>query len=345
MQRRFMKAFVLVRHGEASRAFELREMEDPVPGPGQARVAVEMFGLNFADVMARLGLYRDTPPIPAVLGYAVVGRIDRVGEGMGTFREGMRVVAMTRFGGYAMMALATRHGLFEIPEDFDAATATALATQYVTAWYAAAELVRLHPGDRVLVQGAAGGVGTALVQIAKQHGCVVYGTTGSPDKMKHLREAGVDYPLCTAGSSFDSEYRRASGRKPLDVVFDSLGGSGVRKGLQLLGSGGRMVSYGVSSMVGSAHTLPSSVRTLLAFGFPHPLILLLQSKSLLAVNMLRIADDRPDIIQRCLQEVASRGVKGELRPVVGKVFPAREFAAAHEWLRERKSIGKVAVKW
>jgi len=340
-----MKAFVLIRHGDASRAFELRDMEDPVPGPGQVRIAVEVFGLNFADVMARLGLYQDTPHFPAVLGYDVVGRIDMVGEGVSGFREGMRVVAMTRFGGYATLALSGTHGMLEIPDGFCAATATALATQYVTAWYAAVELVRLHQGDRVLVQGAAGGVGTGLVQIAKLHGCVVYGTTGSPGKMEHLSGMGVDFPLCTADNGFDVEYKKMAGGRPLDVIFDSLGGAGVRKGLRLLGSGGRLVSYGVADMVGSQHTFPSSVRTLLAFGFPHPLILLLHSKSLLGINMLRIADDRPDIIHRCLEEVVARGIKGELRPVLGKVFPATEFCAAHEWLRKRQSIGKIAVRW
>lgn len=340
-----MNGFVLLRHGEASKAFELRELADPVPGRGQVRIAVEAFGLNFADVMARLGLYRDAPPIPAVLGYEVVGRIDMVGEGVPAFSKGMRVVAMTRFGGYATLALSDMHGIAEIPDDYCAATATALATQYVTAWYAADELVRLHPGDRVLIQGAAGGVGTALVQIAKLHGCTVYGTTGSRGKMEHLREIGVDVPLCTAEAPFDTEYRKAAGGKHLDVIFDSLGGAGVRKGLHLLGSGGRLVSYGVADMVGSQHTFPSSLRTLLAFGFPHPLILLLQSKSLLGINMLRIADDRPEIIQRCLSSVVRRGISGELRPVLGRVFPSTEFFAAHEWLRKRHSIGKIAVRW
>jgi NADPH:quinone reductase-like Zn-dependent oxidoreductase len=340
-----MKAFVLVRHGEASRAFEQREIPDPVPGPGQVRIAVEMFGLNFADVMARLGLYQDAPPFPAVLGYDVVGRIDSVGPGVEKLKVGTRVVAMTRFGGYATLAVSAAYGVSEIPEGFSAAEATALATQYVTAWYAGVELVRLHPGDRVLVQGAAGGVGTALVQIARLHGCLVFGTTGTPGKMDHLAEIGVDVPLCTHESGFDVEYRKVSGGKPLDVIFDSLGGSGVRKGMRLPGSGGRLVSYGVSGMVGSQHTFPNSIRTLLAFGFPHPLVLLLHSKSLLGINMLRIADDRPDIIGRCLAEVVPRGVRGELRPVVGKVFPASEFCAAHEWLRRRQSTGKVAVSW
>ncbi len=340
-----MKAFVLLRHGEASKAFELREIDDPVPGPGQVRIAVDVFGLNFADVMARLGLYQDAPPFPAVLGYDVVGRIDMIGPGVNGLREGMRVVAMTRFGGYATLALASVYGVHEIPEEFCAEAATALATQYVTAWYASVELVRLHQGDRVLVQGAAGGVGTALVQIARLHGCTVFGTTGTPEKMNHLRDIGVDVPLCTAGSHFDTEYRKASGGKPLDVIFDSLGGAGVRKGLRLLGSGGRLVSYGVADMVGSQHTFPSSVRTLLAFGFPHPLVLLLHSKSLLGINMLRIGDDRPDIIRRCLDSVVRRGVSGELHPVVGRVFPSGEFCAAHEWLRKRQSTGKIAVRW
>ncbi|HUI65585.1 MAG TPA: zinc-binding dehydrogenase [Bacteroidota bacterium] len=340
-----MNAFVLVRHGDGPQAFELRELDDPEPGKGEARIAVDTFGLNFADVMASLGLYRDAPPLPAVLGYDVVGRIDKLGNGLKGFREGMRVVAMTRFGGFATEAIATSNGMCEIPDDFDAASATALSTQFVTAWYAAKEMICLHPGDRVLIHAAAGGVGSALVQLAKQSGCTVFGTTGSAWKMKHLEELGVDYPLCTAAEDFERAYRASDGAKPLDVVFDSIGGASVRKGLRMLGSGGRLVSYGVADMMGGAHNLPRSLRTVLSFGFPHPVFLLMRSKSLIGVNMLRIADDRPDIIRRCLREVVARGVKGELKPVVDKVLSSCEFARGFESLRKRETVGKVTVHW
>src|SRR5262249_54249572 len=169
-----MKALVLVRHGSPAEAFELREQPDPEPNAGQVRIAVEAFGLNYADVSARQGTYQDAPPIPCVIGYDVVGRIDRLGAGVGGLQTGQRVAALTRFGGYATSAVTDARAVIPIPEDMDAAVAAALPTQGSTAYYCAEEMVRLYAGDHVLIQAAAGGVGTLLVQLCKARGCVVY---------------------------------------------------------------------------------------------------------------------------------------------------------------------------
>jgi NADPH2:quinone reductase len=340
-----MKAAVLVRRGDAARAFELQDLPDPIPGRGEIRINVEFSGLNFADVLVRLGLYRDAPPLPLVLGYDVVGRIDAVGPDCGTLNSGMRVVAMTRFGGYAARALSRCYGVVPVPEEYDGVKATALATQFTTAWFAAEEMVCLHEGDRVLIHSAGGGLGTALVQIAKRHGCTVFGTTGSPEKVAYLRSLGVDDPICTAETNFEEEYHRVAQGKPLDVIFDPLGGSFTRRGLRLLGSGGRIVCLGVMDMVSRKPNLLRSLRTVLSFGFPHPVMLMLQSKGIIGVNMLRIGDNRPDVIQRCLRECVTRGVAGELRPVVGGVFPAEEISNAHEALESRTTRGKLALRW
>jgi NADPH:quinone reductase-like Zn-dependent oxidoreductase len=340
-----MKAAVLVRPGAARGAFEFRELPDPVPAEGQIRIAVEYSGLNFADVHARLGIYQDAPPIPSVLGYDVVGRVDAVGEQCGQFAPGMRVTAMTRFGGYATKALSTCYGAAPIPQEFDGAAATALATQYVTAWYAAEEMVTLHDGDRVLLHSAAGGVGTALLQIAKRHGCTVVGVTGSPSKIDYLRDAGIDVPLLFQGGDFIAAYRSVCGDTPLDVIFDPIGGSPTRTGMRLLGSGGRMVCLGISGAVGPHAGLLRTLRTVAAFGFLHPAALTLHSRGVIGVNMLRIGTDKPRAIRRCLDEVVARAVRGEFKPVVGKVYPAAEIAEAHADLESRKTIGKVVLRW
>ncbi|RMG74084.1 MAG: alcohol dehydrogenase, partial [Bacteroidetes bacterium] len=227
-----MKAIVLTQTGAPGAAFALQEAGMPTPGPGQVRIAVEAFGLNFADIMARKGLYRDAPPLPAVLGYDVVGRIDAVGEGVDPARVGTRVLALTRFGGYAEYALTDARAAVPIPEDMEAGIGTALATQAGTAYYMAEMLIRLHPGERVLVQNAAGGVGSALVQIAKHRGCEVYGTAGSPAKLDYLSKLGVDHPINYREEDFAAAVRRIGGNKPLDVIFDALGGKAVKEGLK-----------------------------------------------------------------------------------------------------------------
>jgi NADPH:quinone reductase-like Zn-dependent oxidoreductase len=340
-----MQAIVLVRHGSAREAFQLQERSAPDPGPGQLRVAVEAFGLNYADVSARQGTYLDAPPPPCVIGYEVVGRVDAHGAGVSGPALGTRVAALTRFGGYATSAITDARAAVPIPDDMDAGIAAALPTQGGTAYYCAEEMVRLHPGDHVLVQAAAGGVGTLLVQLAKRRGCVVYGTAGSDAKLDYLRGLGVDHPINYQREDFAAAVRRVRGDAGLDVVFDSLGGSAVRKGLALLAPGGRIVCFGAAEREAGSMQLIRDARFALSFGFIHPIPLLLNSKSIIGVNMLRLSDHRPEALGRALQGVVDLALRGELKPTVGGRFQASQIAEAHELLGGRGSTGKIVVSW
>ena len=340
-----MKSIYLVRYGSSYQAFEIREEEDPFPREGEVTLRVEASGLNFADVLSRLGLYQDAPKIPCVLGYEVVGRIDRVGSGVEGVRAGDRVAAFTRFGGYASHVVVDSRVVVPIPEDMNAGVAAALTTQYCTAWYAAEEMVRLHKGDHVLIQAAAGGVGMALVQIAKRRGCIIFGTAGSKSKLEVLEEMGVDHPINYRDNDFAAEINKICGDQGLDVVFESLGGKVFKKSLDLLGSGGRIVTLGVAQMVGKRGSVFRSLKTVLGFGLFHPVRFLLKSQSMIGVNMLRIADNHPEILQRCQKNVMDLARQGELSPKVGGIFPAEQISEAHEFLGMRKSVGKVILKW
>jgi NADPH:quinone reductase-like Zn-dependent oxidoreductase len=340
-----MRAMYLVRTGDAAQAFEMREAAMPEPGAGQLRVAVEAFGLNYADVSARHGMYQDAPPMPSVLGYEVVGRIDALGPGVDRFHVGQRVTALTRFGGYATHAVTDARAAAAIPDDMDVGVAAALPTQGCTAYYMAEEMVRLHPGDHVLVHAAAGGVGTLLVQLCKRRGCVVYGTAGSADKLALLRELGVDHPINYRADDFADAVRARRGDTGLDVIFDSIGGTTMRRGMALLGPGGRMVCFGAADHTPGRLQVLRSLRFLLSFGLPHPVLLMLRSKAVIGVNMLRIADGRPAVLQRCLEAVVDLALRGELRAVVGARFPVEQLAAAHALLEGRTSTGKIVVSW
>lgn len=342
---RGMRAIVLVRHGSAREAFELQERPTPEAGPGQVRIAVEAFGLNYADVSARQGTYLDAPPPPCVIGYEVVGHVDQLGAGVSEPALGQRVAALTRFGGYATSAVTDARAAVPIPDDMDRGIAVALPTQGGTAYYCAEEMVRLHPGDHVLVQAAAGGVGTLLVQLAKRHGCIVYGTAGSDAKLDYLRQLGVDHPINYRREDFAAAVRRVRGDAGLDVVFDSLGGSAVRKGLALLAPGGRIVCLGAAEREAGRLQLVRDARFALSFGFVHPIPLLMNSKSLLGVNMLRISDHRPETLGRVLRGVVGLALQGELKPTVGGRFTAAQIAEAHELLGGRGSTGKIVVEW
>jgi NADPH2:quinone reductase len=340
-----MKAYYLVRNGAADKAFELRDLPAMKPKAGEVLIHAEAFGLNFADVMARLGLYQDAPTLPAVIGYETVGRIAEVGEGVTNVKVGQRVVALSRFGGYAQAVITDARATMPIPEDMDAGIATCLATQYATAWYAAEEMVHLHEGDHILIHAAAGGVGIALIQMAKRRGAVIFGTAGSDEKLTYLRSIGVDYPINYRKVDFAKEIKNLGFDKKLDVIFDPVGGDSVKKGMKLLTAGGRLVTYGASSMTDAKGNIFKMIGVAKGFGIWSPIEFVTTSRSLLGINMLRIADNRPEILGRCINSVVALTAKGELNPVVGKTFPHTQLAEAHEYLASRQSIGKVAILW
>ena len=340
-----MKAAFLVRTGVPEIAFEIREIDRPMPESGQVLLKVEGFGINFADVMARLGLYRDAPALPAILGYDVVGRIEAVGAGVDQTLVNSRVTAFTRFGGYAEYAVADVRAIAKISEQVEAGVAVALSTQYCTAYYLAEEMAPIQPNDYVLIHAAAGGVGTALVQLSTFRGAIIFGTAGSDEKLDYLKEAGVHYPINYRKVDFTAEVRKVIGpTKGLDVIFDPVGGDSVKKGYRLLGAGGRLVTFGASSMTQSK-SIFGKIILLLGFGMYHPVGLLIKSKGIIGVNLLQVADQRLEKIQRVLKQVVKMNQQGILNPKVGGVFPVDQLSEAHRFLESRKSIGKIVVKW
>ena len=338
-----MKAAVLIKQSSADKAFELREVPLPTTNAGQVLIKVEAFGLNFADVMARKGMYKEAPPLPAILGYDVAGTIEEIGIGVLNFKKGDRVTAMTRFGGYAEYAVTNASAVAIIPANLDIATATALTTQYCTAIYAAAEMVNLYKGDKVLIHSGAGGVGTALIQYAKYKQCEIFATAGSADKVDYLKKIGVHHPINHTTQDFEKTINEITLQKGVDVIFDAVGGKTVKKGMRLLAPGGRLVCYGAADI--SDKNLFGKIKTLLGFGFYHPFMLMMPSKSLIGINMLHIADFQPHVIERCLAKVMKLYSEGIFVPTIAKIFDAKDIAAAHDFLENRKSIGKVVVKW
>jgi len=334
-----MKAIFLVRNSSSDKAFEEREIQISKPADHEVGIQVEAFGLNFADVTARLGNYKDCPPLPAIVGYEVVGVIKEAGKSVVGFKAGQRVVAFTRFGGYSEYVNVTSKAVALIPDGYDAGKALALATQYCTAFYAFEVGVRVFPGEKVLIQAAAGGVGTALVQLAKNRGCYIYGTAGSDKKLDYLKELGVDQPINYNKHKFWEVIK-----EPVDVAFDSVGGETFRHSLQLLNKGGRMVSYGAAAMT-DAKNIFSKASTGLAFGIFHPAQFIMESRSLVGVNMLRIADYKEDILEYCLQSVVALAREGKIDPHVGGTYKASDIARAHEDMEHRKTMGKIVIVW
>ncbi len=340
-----MKAIILKKFGNAKQAFEFVERDIPVPEAGQLCIRVEAFGLNFADVMARRGLYQDCPPLPACLGYDVAGTVHSIGSEVSGFKIGDRVFGMTRFGGYSQYVCTDWQGVARIPQKMDAPTATALATQYTTAYHCAFEAARLHEGDKVLIQAGAGGVGTALVQLAKHFGCTV-AATASTAKQDYLKNMGVDLPIDYTKEDYAQVIRAKWGKNPIDIAFDSVGGKSFVKGLKLLAPGGKIVPYGAAAQIsGSKTNKLKAIGVGLGFGFFSPIPLLMRSQGIIGVNMLQIADYKAHLLQSNLNQVTKLVALGALKPVLGKLFSADQIAQAHSYLESRQSIGKIALKW
>lgn len=340
-----MKAAVLIKQGNAQEAFEIRETEKPSIEADEVLIKVEAFGLNFADVMARQGLYKEAPALPSILGYDVVGTIDKVADESNQYLLGKRVVSMTRFGGYAEYAKSKAAGVSEISNELSTGEALALATQYSTAYFMAYECVSVFKGDNVLMHAAAGGVGTALAQLLTLRGCTIFGLTSNDEKFDYLKNNGVHHPINYTKKNYETEIRSILGGNKLDVAFNSVGGSTFKKDTRLLQKGGRSVLYGVAERSGKGKGMLPTLDLAWKFGIYSPIQMLLHSQSIIGVNMLHIADEKPQVIKRCLDAVVKLTEKGTLKPFVGGIFKSDQIGDAHALLESRKSKGKIIVEW
>lgn len=321
----------------APEVLEVREAPDPTPGPGEVRVAVEAAGVNFADIMARRGLYRDAPPLPAVVGYEVAGTIDAVGAGVSQDRLGEPVVAMTRFGGYSSAVVVPAVQVARRPEGFDAVRAASLPVAGATAWMMVEIMGRVRAGDRVLVHSAGGAVGMAALDLCKRHGAWVAGTA-SAGKHEALRAWGYDRLVDYTTEDFEVALADVGG---FDLVLDAVGGSSWGRSLRLLRAGGRLCCFGLSEstqgrfgMLGAALRIPW-----LAMSAPS---LIDHNRGVLGVNMGHLWHEA-ERVTGWLHEVLACASDGSVRTHVHATVPFDRAAEAHAMLEGRKNLGKVVL--
>jgi NADPH:quinone reductase-like Zn-dependent oxidoreductase len=339
-----MKGAVLVRKGDIEKAFEIRELPIPEPSANEVQIQVSAFGLNYADRMAIKGFYRDAPPLPSVLGYDVTGIISRVGSAVRHLKPGDQVTALTRFGGYAQYAVTDQRAVVKVPENIEPCTALSLATQAATAWYCAEEACTIYENERVIITAAAGGVGSLLLQLAKRRKAKVYGIVSTEEKENIIRNMGADGVLNRSKGDIFMQYQQLEGKKAIDIMFDSAGGSYLRKGIKNLAPGGRFVGYG-SAQGSDAGNIFKLIPFALSFGFYHPASFLMECQSLIGVNMLRLADHKPEIVQHCMQQAVDLYRQGALLPQKGKEFSIDQLTLAHQQLSMGKVPGKIAIRW
>jgi NADPH:quinone reductase-like Zn-dependent oxidoreductase len=330
-----MRAAVITGHG-APEVLQVQERSDPRPGPGQVLIDVRAAGINFADVMARVGLYPDAPKPPCVVGYEVAGTVAEVGEGVEGFAAGARVVAPVRFGGYAERAVAQADGVVNLPDELDFAHGAAIPINYATAWEALIRQANLQRGERVLIHAAAGGVGIAATQIARRAGAEIWGTA-SPGKHDAIRGFGVDHPLDYTQSGWERDV------PPLDVVMDAIGGASFRRSYRLLRAGGRLVCFGASGvMSGEKRDLVAAARTALRMPRFNLIKQMSDSKAVIGLNLLSIWDAQGNA-SRWRGPLSEMLRDGTIQPVVAETFPLERAGDAHRFISERRNVGKVVL--
>jgi NADPH:quinone reductase-like Zn-dependent oxidoreductase len=334
-----MRAVVITKHGGPD-VLKVQERPDPELGPGEVRIDVAAAGINFADVMARMGLYADAPKPPCVVGYEVAGTILELGEdGSGAdhgLKHGQRVLAGTKFGGYASQVVVPASDVVALPEGLSFEQGAAIPVNYATAWAALVAYANLQPGERVLIHAAGGGVGIAATQIAKRYGAEVFGTA-SPSKHERIRELGVDHPLDYTHDGWEL------GLPKLDVVLDAIGGRSFRTSYSLLGPGGRLVAFGLASAIAGERRNPvTALRAVLRVPRFNLIKQMSESKAVIGLNMLTLWKDRRTI-EPWITPLRSLLDDGTVRPVVAGSFRFDQAAEAHRMLTERRNLGKVVL--
>jgi NADPH:quinone reductase-like Zn-dependent oxidoreductase len=335
-----MRQVWIPRIGEPS-VLEVREAPDPKPGRGEVRIAVEACGVNFADAMARMGLYPDSPKLPAVVGYEIAGAIDDVGEGVDRSRIGEPVLALTHFGGYTSHAIVGSKMAMKRPAGLDARSAAAIPVTGLTTWMMLVEMARVREGDRVLVHSAGGGVGLMALDLIKWRKGYAIGTA-SKAKHEFLTARGYDELIDYRTEDFEAVLSQGPG---LDVVLDPVGGESWRKSFRVLRAGGKLICYGFSTYAsGTTRNIFAVLRSLWAIPWLtfNPITVLNANKGVMGVNMGRAWGDA-ERLKTWLIALLDLWSQGVVRPHVHAAVPFSHAPEAHRLLHARENIGKVVL--
>lgn len=321
---------------------EVREAPDPQAGPGTIRIRVKAAGINFADILARQGLYPDAPKLPAVMGYEVSGVVDQVGSGVTRFKEGDGVLSMTRFGGYSDVVAVPEFMAFPKPANLNFEQAAAIPVNYLTAWLMLIHQGNLKPGEKVLIHAVAGGVGQAALQICRWRRAETFGTA-SGSKHPRLKEMGVDHCIDYHHQDFEVEIKKLTQGRGVDIVLDAVGGNSFKKSYRSLAPLGRLIMFGISSFsTGTKRNILSAVKGLLAMPSFKPLPLLNKNRGVFGFNLGHLMGELP-LLKSSLESILRLVDEGIFQPVVDRSFSFALAHEAHAYMQAHKNFGKVLL--
>jgi synaptic vesicle membrane protein VAT-1 len=337
-----LKELVITRHG-GPEVLQVRERPTPEPGPGEVRLKVSRAGLTFADVSARVGLYPDAPPPPCVVGYEVCGTVEARGPDVQSPELGTRVLSLTRFGGHASHIVVPARFVVPVVPQLTDDEAAGLPVNYLTAFHMLFYVHHLKPGAHVFFHRAAGGVGLALLQLARTvPGVVLYGTA-SAGKHEALRKLGFDHPIDYKTHDYADEVKRLTNGRGVDLVMDSEGGPDWKKGYGLLRPAGHLIAFGWGNMV------PGEKRSLVRVAsqfVQQPLFsgmgLMNDNKTVSGVNLGHLWKEE-ELLRGHLEKLMELARAGRVKPPIDSVFPLSKGADAHRQMQSRKNVGKVVL--
>jgi len=322
-----MRAIEVTEYGDSD-ALGAVDRDTPEPDDGEVLVDVEASGINFADIMQRRGVYPGGPEPPYIPGMEVAGTVESTGEGVGV-SEGDRVVAMVNTGGYAEYTTADARTLLPVPDGMSFVETAGFPVQFITAHSCLFEWGGLEEGETVLIQAAAGGVGTAAVQLASNAGAEVFGTASTDEKLELASELGCDHPINYEEEDFREVVDEETDGRGVDLVLESVGGEVFNRSLDALAQFGRLVTYGVAS------------------GVPAKAVnqdLLFANQSVIGFHLGQATRYDAGKIMKAIPELTQGLESGELEVIVGEEFDLEEAAEAHRFIEDRRSSGKVVLK-
>jgi NADPH:quinone reductase-like Zn-dependent oxidoreductase len=336
-----MRAVVTTGNGDPA-VMKVETRPDPVPAHSEVLIRVKASGLNFADILARQGLYPDGPPKPCIMGYEVSGVIEAVGDGVDPNIVGEPVIAMTRFGGQAELVVVPDAQVFEKPEQLSFEQGAALPVNYLTAWALIVTMGGLKSDESILIHNAGGGVGLAALDIARHIGAKTFGTA-SKGKHDFLKERGLDHPIDYRDQAWLPTLMQLTGDRGVELVIDPLGGKSWKQSYRALRATGRMGVFGMS--VASASGITGKLRALKAvLSMPrfNPLGLMNRNKGVFGLNLGHMWGEG-EKVAGWTREIM-RGVhEGWIRPHVDTTFTFDQIQEAHRYIEGRKNIGKVVL--
>jgi NADPH:quinone reductase-like Zn-dependent oxidoreductase len=324
---------------------EVRETPDPTPGPGQVRLKVHAAGLNFAEVMARQGLYPDAPKPPSIVGYEAAGVVDALGEGVTEpgLSVGTRVMALSRFGAHADTLVVPAAQARAIPDAMTFEEAAAIPVNYLTAYHMLFRVANLRPKGKVLVHMAAGGVGIAVLQLCRTVPGVETFGTASASKHDVIRAEGCDHPIDYRNVDYAEEVRRLTGGKGVDIVLDALGGKDWKKGIELLRPAGLLIAFGFANMAsGEKRNFLHVAREALGVPLFTPMGLMDKNRGVAGVNVGHLWNEM-EMLGEELDAILQLYREGKIKPRVSDVVPFERAADAHRIIQERRNVGKVVL--